>query len=93
MSSADIYFRDQIKKIREAGFNDREFRVRPHWSDGTPAHTIKVFGYITRYNLREEFPILTIRKQAFKGAVKELLWIFQKKSTNIHDLDTRIWDA
>lgn len=93
MSLADKYFKDQMKVITETGFNDQEFPVRPHWPDGTPAHTIKTFGYVTRYDLQKEFPILTIRKQAFKGAVKEMLWIFQKKSTNINDLNMHIWDA
>lgn len=93
MSRADAYFRDQMKEIKERGFSDSAFSVRPKWQDGASAHTVKVFGYVTRYDLAEEFPILTLRKQGFKGAVKELLWIFQKKSTNIHDLDAHIWDA
>lgn len=93
MSLADKYFKDQIKTIKEYGFNDKDFKVRAKWADdNTPAHTIKTFSYITRYDLQKEFPILTIRSQGFKGAVKELLWIFQKKSTNINDLGLHIWD-
>lgn len=93
MSLADKYFKDQIKTIKEHGFNDKDFKVRAKWADdNSPAHTIKTFSYITRYNLQEEFPILTLRSQGFKGAVKELLWIFQKKSTNINDLGLHIWD-
>ena len=93
MSRADKYFKDQMKVIRETGFNDKDFKVRAKWSDGEFAHTVKTFGYVTRYDLSKEFPILTLRQQAFKGPIKELLWIFQKRSTNINDLDLHIWDA
>ena len=94
MSKADQFFRDQMKVIRETGFNDKDFKVRAKWeADNAPAHTVKTFGYVTRYDLSKEFPILTLRSQGFKGAVKECLWIFQKKSTNIKDLGLHIWDA
>ena len=94
MSKADQFFRDQMKVIRETGFNDKDFKVRAKWeADNAPAHTVKTFGYVTRYDLSKEFPILTLRSQGFKGAVKECLWIFQKKSTNINDLGLHIWDA
>lgn len=68
-------------------------QVRPKWEDGTPAHTIKKFGIINRYNLQEEFPILTIRRTAFKSCIDELLWIWQKKSNNIKDLKSHVWDS
>ena len=94
MSLADKYFRNQMETIRATGFNDQDYKVRAKWADdNVPAHTVKTFGYITRYDLAKEFPILTLRNQSFKGAVKEVLWIFQKKSTNINDLGLRIWDA
>ena len=94
MSKADQFFRDQMKVIRETGFNDKDFKVRAKWeADNAPAHTVKTFGYVTRYDLSKEFPILTLRSQGFKGAVKECLWIFQKKSTNIKDLGLHIWDS
>ena len=94
MSKADQFFRDQMKVIRETGFNDKDFKVRAKWeADNAPAHTVKTFGYVTRYDLSKEFPILTLRSQGFKGAVKECLWIFQKKSTNINDLGLHIWDS
>lgn len=67
--------------------------VRPKWADGSPAHTIKKFGIVNRYNLAEEFPIITLRRTFLKTAVKELLWIWQKKSNNINDLDAHIWDS
>ena len=67
--------------------------VRPRWQDGTPAHTVKLFGVVNRYDLRKEFPILTVRKQFLKSAVDELLWIWQKKSNNIHELNSHVWDA
>ncbi len=70
----------------------REQNMRPRWSDGTPAHTVKKFGIVNRYNLREEFPILTIRRTAFRSCIDELLWIWQKKSNNIRDLKSHIWD-
>lgn len=74
MSRADQYFRDQMKVIRETGFNDKDFKVRARWADdNVPAHTIKTFAYVTRYDLSKEFPILTLRSQGFKGAIKELL--------------------
>ena len=93
MSMADRIFLDTCKDILENGVWDTDRQVRPRWPDGTPAHTVKKFGVVNRYDLRQEFPILTVRRQYFKSAVEELLWIWQKKSNNVHDLSTRIWDA
>ena len=92
MSRADEIFIRNCRDILDNGVWDTDREVRPHWEDGTPAHTIKKFGIVNRYDLREEFPMLTIRRTYWKTAVKELLWIWQKKSNNIHDLDARIWD-
>ena len=93
MSRADEIFVNNMKEILETGFSDKDLAVRPHWEDGTPAHTIKKFGIVNRYNLQEELPILTIRRTAFKSCLDELLWIWQKKSNNIHDLKSHIWDS
>lgn len=93
MSYADKVFKQNIKDILENGFSDEHLEVRPHWEDGTPAHTIKKFCIVNHYNLQEEFPILTIRRTAFKSCVDELLWIWQKKSNNVHDLKSHIWDS
>ena len=93
MSKADKYFIEEAADLLVNGFNDKDFDVRPKWEDGTPAHTIKTFCRVNRYNLQEEFPILTLRNAPFKYAVKETLWIFQKKSNNIHDLDSHNWDS
>lgn len=92
MSYADIKFIENCNDILKNGVWDTDYDVRPKWEDGTPAHTIKKFGMVTRYDLRSEFPIMTIRRTAFKSAVDELLWIWQKKSNNIHDLSSHIWD-
>lgn len=92
MSKADEIFINNMKDILDNGVWDTNFPVRPKWSDGTPAHTIKKFGIVNRYNLNEEFPILTIRKTFFKSCVDELLWIWQKKSNNIKDLKSKIWN-
>ena len=93
MSKADEIFVKNMKDILENGFSDKDLPVRPHWEDGTPAHTIKKFGIVNEYNLQEELPILTIRRTAFKSCLDELLWIWQKKSNNIHDLKSHIWDS
>lgn len=93
MSYADKVFIDNCKQIVENGVWDRDYNVRPRWEDGTPAYTKKSFGIVNRYDLQKEFPILTIRKTAFKSAVDELLWIWQKKSNNVHDLKSHIWDS
>ncbi len=92
MGKADKIFIDNCNDILTSGVWDTDFCVRPKWSDGTPAHTIKKFGIVNRYNLQEEFPILTIRRTAFKSCVDELLWIWQKKSNNVKDLNSHIWD-
>ncbi len=92
MSKADRIFIDNMNDIMQNGVWDTDLPVRPRWSDGTPAHTVKKFGIVNRYNLQEEFPILTIRRTAFKSCIDELLWIWQKKSNNIHDLNSKIWD-
>lgn len=93
MSRADKIFIQNCQEILNEGVWDTNCKVRPHWEDGTPAHTIKKFGIVNRYNLQEELPILTIRKTAFKNCLDEILWIWQKKSNNVHDLHSHIWDA
>ncbi len=92
MSKADVLFVNMCTDIIENGFSSEGQIVRPRWEDGTPAHTIKRFGIVNRYDLSEEFPALTLRPTAIKSAVDELLWIWQRKSNNIHDLKPHIWD-
>ena len=93
MSRADEIFIQNCKDILENGVWDTDREVRPRWEDGTPAHTIKKFGIVNRYDLSKEFPILTLRRTYWKSAIDELLWIWQKKSNNVHELRTRVWDA
>ena len=93
MSRADTIFIENCKEIISGGVWDTTLDVRPRWADGTPAHSVKKFGVVNRYNLQEEFPILTIRRTAFKSCVDELLWIWQKKSNTIHELKSHIWDS
>lgn len=93
MSIADKIFIENISEILENGFWDTDYDVRPKWEDGTPAHTVKKFGIVNRYDLSKEFPILTLRKQNLRAAIDEILWIWQKKSSNIHDLNSHIWDS
>ncbi len=93
MSFADKVFINTCKDILQNGFWDTELDVRPKWEDGTPAHTVKKFGVVNRYDLSKEFPAQTIRKTFIKSAVDELLWIWQKKSNNIADLGSHVWDS
>lgn len=93
MSYADNVLIENLKDILANGTWDNDLDVRPHWEDGTPAHTIKKFAMVNRYDLSKEFPIITVRRTAFKSAVDELLWIWQKKSSNVHDLNSHIWDS
>lgn len=93
MSRADGIFKTMCQNIIDHGTSTEGQKVRPHWEDGTPAYTIKQFGVCNRYDLREEFPALTLRRTAIKSAVDEILWIYQKKSNNIHDLKSHIWDS
>ena len=93
MSCADQIFIQNCKDILSKGVWDTDREVRPRWEDGSPAHTVKLFGVVNRYDLRREFPVLTVRRQFLKSAVDELLWIWQKKSNNIHDLNSHVWDA
>jgi len=93
MSRADQIFIENCKDILTHGVWDTDQNVRPRWEDGTPAHTVKKFGIVNRYDLREEFPILTVRKQFFKSALDELLWIWQKKSNKVNELSSHIWDS
>ena len=92
MSYADKIFIENCKEILTKGVWDTDRPVRPKWEDGAPAHTVKKFGIVNRYDLREEFPLLTLRRTYWKTAVDELLWIWQKKSNNIADLNGHIWD-
>jgi len=95
MSQADKYFISEAIELLTNGFNDKDYEVRPHWEDGTPAHTIKTHCVVRRYDLSKEFPALTLRKQAFKGVVRELLWMWQKKSNVVNELgpSAAIWRA
>ena len=93
MSKADEIFIHNMQEILTHGVTDNDAQVRPHWADGTPAHTKKLFCVVNRYNLQEEFPVITLRRTAFKSAIDELLWIWQKKSNNIHELNSHIWDS
>ena len=93
MSLADKIFVDMCKDILENGTSTEGEKVRPHWEDGTSAYTIKKFGVVNRYDLSKEFPAITLRKTAIKTCTEEMLWIWQKKSNNVHDLNSHIWDA
>lgn len=93
MSKADEIFIRNCREIIDSGYSDEGQDVRPHWEDGVPAHTVKRFGIVNRYDLSEEFPILTLRRTYLRSAVDEILWIWQKKSNNIKDLHSGIWDA
>ena len=93
MSYADTVFINMCRDILENGTSTEGEKVRPHWEDGTPAYTIKKFGVVNRYDLSKEFPLLTLRRTALKSATDELLWIWQQKSNNIHDLRSHIWDS
>lgn len=92
MSYADTLFIDMCRDILENGTSTEGEKVRPHWEDGSAAYTIKKFGVVNRYDLRKEFPAITLRRTALKSCMDEILWIYQRKSSNIHDLNSSIWD-
>ena len=93
MSIADQIFINTCRDILDNGVSDENLNVRPHWADGTPAHTIKKFCIVNRYDLSKELPIITLRRTAFKSAIDEILWIWQKKSNNVNQLNSHIWDS
>lgn len=92
MSKADKIFINMCKQVLESGYDTKGEKVRPKWPDGTSAYTIKKFGVVNTYDLSEEFPAITLRRTYIKSAIDEILWIWQKKSNNIHDLKSHIWD-
>lgn len=93
MSYADKVFIEMCRDIIDNGTSTEGEKVRPVWEDGTSAYTIKKFGVVNRYDLSKEFPALTLRRTGIKSCVDEMLWIWQKKSNNIHDLNSHIWDS
>lgn len=93
MSYADRVFIDMCKDILENGTDTSGEKVRPRWEDGSLAYTVKRFGVVNRYDLEKEFPALTLRRTAIKSCTDELLWIWQRKSNNIHELNSHIWDS
>ena len=93
MAKVDEIFKTNCRQILEHGFSTENEKVRAVWEDGTPAHTIKTFGVVNRYNLQEEFPLMTLRYTNWKAAIDEILWIWQKKSNNVNDLNSHIWDS
>ena len=92
MSYADQIFKEMCRDIIENGTSTEGEKVRPKWEDGTSAYTIKRFGVVNRYDFSKEFPALTLRRTGLKSCMDEILWIYQKKSNNIHDLNSHIWD-
>ena len=92
MSIADKIYIETVRDILENGIRDDDLDVRPRWDDGTPAHTIKKFGVVNRYNLKEEFPVMTLRRTYYKSCIDELLWIWQKKSNRVSELGSHVWD-
>ena len=92
MSLADQIFVDMCNDIITNGISTEGEKVRPKWEDGTSAYTIKKFGVVNRYDLSKEFPAITLRRTAIKSCTNEMLWIWQKKSNNIHDLKSSVWD-
>ena len=93
MSKADTIFVDMCRDILDNGYSTEGQEVRAKWEDGSSAYTIKLFGIVNRYDLSREFPALTLRPTGWKNAIDELLWIWQKKSNNVHDLKSHIWDS
>ncbi|MDQ2088096.1 thymidylate synthase [Herbivorax sp. ANBcel31] len=93
MSRADEIFISMCKDILQNGISSEGQKIRAKWADGTPAHTIKKFGVVNRYNLKKEFPIFTLRPTNLRAAIDEILWIWQKKSNNINELNSKIWDS
>lgn len=93
LSRADEIFKANCRQILEQGFSTEKEKVRPVWEDGTPAYTIKTFGVVNRYDLQKEFPLMTLRYTNWKAAIDEILWIWQKKSNNVNDLNSKIWDS
>ncbi|MBQ6798566.1 MAG: thymidylate synthase [Oscillospiraceae bacterium] len=92
MSIADKIYIETVKDILQNGVRDDDLDVRPRWDDGTPAHTIKKFGVVNRYDLKKEFPVMTLRRTYYKSCIDELLWIWQKKSNKISELGSHVWD-
>ena len=92
MSYADKLFKETCREIINNGTSTEGAKVRPKWEDGTPAYTKKIFGVVHRYDLRKEFPAITLRQIYLKSAMDEILWIYQKKSNNINDLHSKIWN-
>lgn len=93
MSYADEVYIRNCREILTHGVSDAGLPVRPHWEDGTPAHTVKLFGVVNRYDLQKEFPLMTLRRTYWKSAIDELLWIWQKKSNDVHELSSHVWDS
>ena len=93
MSLADELFIQNCRDIIENGISDEGQNVRPHWEDGTPAHTVKKFCIVNRYDLQKEFPLMTLRRVYYRSAIEEILWIYQKKSNRVSELSTHVWDA
>lgn len=93
MSYADKVFKEMVTKILAEGISSEGYKVRPKWEDGTPAHTIKTFGVVNRYDLSKEFPAPTLRPVNLKACIGDVLWVWQKKSNNVNDLNSHIWDA
>lgn len=93
MSRADEIFIGMCKDILQNGVSSEGESVRAKWEDGTSAYTIKKFCVVNRYDLSKEFPIMTLRPTRLKAAVDEIFWIWQKKSNNVKDLNSHIWDS
>ena len=95
MTQADENFINTCKEILKNGFSSEGTGVRTRWEDGSEANYISIVGVTNKYDLEKEFPMITLRNNSntVKKSIDEILWIWQKKSNNIKDLNSHIWDT
>ena len=94
MTEADKHFIDTCTKIIKEGYSSKGTNVRTRWEDGEEANYISIVGVSNVYNVGKEFPMITLRNNSktIYRAIDEILWIWQKKSNNVKDLNSHIWD-
>ena len=94
MTQADENFIKTCEEIFKKGYSSEGTNVRTRWEDGTEANYYSIVGVQNKYDLEKEFPMITLRNNSktIKNAIDEILWIWQKKSNKISELNSHIWD-
>ena len=89
MARVDKIFQDNLALIMSQPWEEVK---RPVYGDGTGVKVKRILQVCNQYDLRREFPLGSLRPTNLKNSIKEILWIWQKRSVDVKELGLHIWD-